>query len=220
MRVIAGREVYETVEELTHPHTTALLLLNVQNDYLAPNGVDSRRGDFREARTRRIVPNMRRILTRARARGVTVVLLRSSRAANPTLESPSSLRWRLMKRGYQEDERSTIRGTWGWQVIEALAPLPGEIVINKYRSSGFHGTELEIILGDRGITSLILVGVSTHGCVEATARDAELRDYYVTVVEDCVGSYDDTLHQAALVVMRSRYEVIDSARLLRAWKTR
>jgi nicotinamidase-related amidase len=125
----------------------------------------------------------------------------------------------FVKRGYREDELSTIEGSWGWQVMEALAPLPHEIVIDKRRPSGFHSTDLDAVLRKRAITSLIFMGVSTHGCVEATARDAELRDYYVTVVEDCVGAYDDTLHQAALVVMRSRYEVIDSARLLHAWNT-
>lgn len=217
MRVIAGREVCETIEELTRPRTSALVLIDVQNDYLGAGGLDERRGEFGEAHERGIVRNMRRVLGEAREKGVTVVFLRYSRRADHAFETPSTLRWMFVKRGYREDELSTVEGSWGWQVIDALAPRPGELVIDKRRPSGFHGTSLDALLRERGVTSVILTGVSTHGCVEATARDAELREYYVVVPEDCVGAYDESLHRAALVVMRSRYDVIDSERLIEAW---
>ena len=62
-----------------------------------------------------------------------------------------------------------------------------------------------------------LISGKSVGCVEASARDAELLDYYVVLLEDCVGAYNDSLHEAALTVMRSRYDVLDSTQLLQAW---
>src|SRR5690348_16381052 len=113
----------------------------------------------------------------------------------------------FVKRGYRESEQSTIEGSWGWQVIDDLAPAASDVLVDKRRPSGFHATPLDDILRQREIKTVIFTGVSTHGCVEATARDAELRDYYVVVLDDCVAAYSHELHQAALVVMRSRYDV-------------
>ena len=217
MRLIAGRPVCESIEELTQPDSSALVLVDVQNDYLGTGGLDERRGEFSEARARGIVPNTKMILERARKLGLFIVYLRYSRRADHSFESPSTLRWMFVKRGYKENERSTIEGSWGWQIIDELMPLDTEAIVDKRRASGFHKTDLDNKLRARGIKTVVFAGVSTHGCVEASARDAELLDYYVVLLEDCVGAYDDTLHQAALTVMRSRYDVFDSAQLLRAW---
>lgn len=217
MRVIGGKSVCETVEELARPHLSALVLVDVQNDYLGIGGLDERRGEFIEARARRIVPNIKTVLDRGRELGILIAYLRYSRRADHSYESPSTLRWMFVKRGYKEDELSTVEGSWGWQIIDKLKPLETETVIDKRRASGFYETNLDEVLRVRGVKTIILVGVSTHGCVEASARDAELRDYYVVLVEDCVGAYNDSLHEAALTVMRSRYDVLDSAKLLQAW---
>ena len=217
MRTIAGKRVCETLAELVEPRVSALVLVDVQNDYLGAGGLDEQRGEFGEARTRRIVPNMQRVLARARELGVMVVFLRYSRRSDHKFESPASLRWMFVKRGYREDEQSTIEGSWGWEVIDELKPVASDRLVDKRRPSGFHDTELDDILREREIKTLIFTGVSTHGCVEATARDAELRDYYVVVLDDCVAAYTDELHQAALVVMRSRYDVVGCEELLRLW---
>ncbi len=218
MRTIAGKVVYETIEELTRPSTTALVLVDVQNDYLAYGGLDARRGEFGEAVARGIVPNMKRILQRGRELHVLVVYVRYTRQADHRYESPATLRWMFVKRGYKENELSTVEGSWGWQILEELAPREGELIIDKRRPSGFYETALHAKLQEHGIESVILAGVSTHGCVEATARDAELRSYYVLPIADCMAAYDNALHEAALNVMRSRYDVIDSAQLLKAWR--
>jgi len=217
MRIIAGQPVCETVEELTRPQSSALVLVDMQNDYLGAAGIDRNRGEFSEAHARGIVPNAKRVLDRARSLGVSIVYLRYARQADHCHESPSTLRWMFVKRGYDESVQSTVEGTPGWQVIDELAPRVAEIVIDKRRPSGFFGTALDATLKARGVKTVIFAGVSTHGCVEATARDAELRDYYVVLLEDCLGAYRDELHQAALTVMKSRYDVFDAERLLRAW---
>lgn len=217
MRMIAGQAVCETVQELVDPRFAALVIVDLQNDFVGEGGVVERRGEGREAQLRGIVANTAAVVQSARHVGTTIVYLRYSRTADHKYESPASLRWMLMKRGYASDRVSAVEGTWGKEIVDALAPKAGDAVIDKRRSSGFFSTNLHDILRARKIRTIILAGVSTHGCVEATARDAELRDYYVVVLEDCVGSYNEDLHRAAIMVMASRYEVVSSRAVLGVW---
>lgn len=219
MRLIAGKAVCETLGELVNPQSAALVLVDLQNDLVGEGGIVDRRGEGREAKLRGLVPNTAEVVRRGREVGATIVYLRYSRTVDHKHESPASLRWMLMKRGFTADHVSAVEGTWGAEVISALAPMAGDTVIDKRRPSGFFGTDLDGILRARRIQTVILAGVSTHGCVEATARDAELRDYYVVLLEDCVGAYNDDLHRAAVAVMASRYEVVDSRVLLAVWSS-
>jgi nicotinamidase-related amidase len=217
MKKIAARAVCETLGEIVAPRATALLLVDLQNDFVSDDGLVMRRGEGREAKLRGVVANTATVLNAARERGVTVAYVRYSRTLDHRYESAASLRWTLMKRGYAADAVSAVEGTWGAEIVANLTPKATEIVINKRRASGFFGTTLQNELRARSIGTLLLAGVSTHGCVESTARDAELRDYYVVVLEDCVGAYSDALHEAALTVMRSRYEVVNSRAVLDEW---
>lgn len=217
MKTIAGHAVCETLEELLEPRSTALVLVDFQNDFVSDGGVVDRRSEGREAKHRGIVVNTAAVLEAARARGVAVVHVRYARTADHRFESAASLRWTRVKRGYAADAVSAVEGTWGAEIVASLAPRADEIVIDKRRASGFFGTPLENVLRARGIRTVVLAGVSTHGCVESTARDAELRDFYVVLLEDCVGAYSNVLHEAALTVMRSRYEVIGSRDALDMW---
>ena len=207
----------ETLEELLEPRSTALVLVDLQNDFVSEGGVVDGRSEGREAKHRGIVANTAAVLEAARGCGVAVVHVRYARTADHRFESAASLRWTLVKRGYAADAVSAVEGTWGAEIVASLAPGADEIVIDKRRASGFFGTPLESVLRARGIRTVVLAGVSTHGCVESTARDAELRDFYVALLQDCVGAYSDALHEAALVVMASRYEVISSRDALRTW---
>ena len=217
MKTIAGRAVCETLEELTDPHSTALLLVDLQNDFVADDGVVAGRGEGREVELRGVLANTLAVLQAARARGVVVAYLRYARTADHRHESPASLRWTVIKRGYEVGAVSAVEGTWGAEIAAPLAPAPGELVIDKRRASGFFGTALDEELRSRNVRTVILAGVSTHGCVEATARDAELRDYYVVVLEDCVGAYRNDLHASALTVMRSRYDVVPGRAVIETW---
>ena len=217
MKEIAARAVCETLGELVAPRSTALLLVDLQNDFVSDGGIVMRRGEGQKTKVRNIVANAAAVLRAAREHHVTVAYVRYGRTSDHRYESAATLRWTLMKRGYAADAVSAIEGTWGAEIAPDLAPEMGEIVIDKRRASGFFDTALHDELKARGIGTVVLAGVSTHGCVESTARDAELRDYYVVVLEDCVGAYSDALRQAALTVMRSRYEVVGSRDVLKEW---
>lgn len=217
MKNIAGQAVCETLEELVDPAATALVLVDFQNDFVGSGGVVARRGEGGEAKLCGLVDHTAAVVAAARERAVTVVYVRYARTADHRFESAASLRWTTVKRGYTTGTVSAVEGTWGAEIVSALAPKAGDIIIDKRRASGFFGTSLEELLRARDIRTLVLAGVSTHGCVEATARDAELQDYYVVLLEDCTGAYSDELHDAALIVMRSRYEVVTSGAVIEAW---
>jgi nicotinamidase-related amidase len=98
-----------------------------------------------------------------------------------------------------------------------VAPVAGELVVPKWRSSGFWGTSLDLLLRSNAIRSVIVTGCTTEGCVESTARDAMFNDYYVVIAEDCVASDDLAQHEASLLLMRHRFDVASGPEIARAW---
>jgi nicotinamidase-related amidase len=111
----------------------------------------------------------------------------------------------------------TIEGTPGQEIIAELTPEPGDLIVRKYRSSGFWGTNLDLLLRSNGIESVIVTGCTTEGCVESTARDALFNDYYVVLPEDCLASDDRRQHEASLFLMRHRFDVVSSDDILSCW---
>jgi nicotinamidase-related amidase len=92
------------------------------------------------------------------------------------------------------------------------------LVVRKYRSSGFWGTNLDMLLRSNGIKTVVMGGCTTEGCVESTARDAMFNDYYVVIAEDCVASDDKAQHEASLLLMRHRFDLASGSQLGRLWQ--
>lgn len=113
----------------------------------------------------------------------------------------------------------TVDGSEGQAVIPELAPIEGELLVRKYRSSSFWGTNLDMLLRSNGIQTLVMTGCTTEGCVESTARDAMFNDYYVVVAEDCVASDDREQHDASLLLMRHRFDVVASPEIISTWES-
>jgi ureidoacrylate peracid hydrolase len=110
------------------------------------------------------------------------------------------------------DHSSLVDGTAGVDIFKALAPAPGEHVIKKHRYSGFFGTDLDIILRQWGVKTVIISGTTTENCCHATARDALFRDYQVVFLSDTTGTFDypdvgqgalsaDQVHKATLTIL-------------------
>lgn len=220
MKVVRGTEVLETIEEIVDPKHTALLVIDIQNDNSSPKGVlASKGGDISWAR--RSVARVKTVLEEARRLGLVVIFTKQAFVRDGSLESGTLLRM-LHRKGWQavaEREEYELEGTWGSEVLDELEPRPGERQIVKYRSSSFIGTALDFVLKSRGIKTTVIVGMVTEGCVESTVRDANQYDYYPVVLSDCVWSGRQDLHEAALLVMSARYDVMPSDELLKVWRS-
>lgn len=218
MREFAGRQVYDTLEEIVAPEHTALLVVDMQKDFCEPTGVYGK-GGADTARIGAAVPTISRVLADARSAGVKRVFMRHTHEADLSNLSPARLSFYAMLYG-GSDPYHAIRGTWGHEIVDALAPEPGEAVIDKGRSSSFIGTSLDMVLRSNRIETVVVTGMATHACVESTARDAGFFDYYVVVVRDGVADYREDLHQASLLTMGQRVILVNSGDLKRCWAGR
>lgn len=172
---------------------TALLVVDMQNGFLDPTGSMARIGMPHEALTPSI-PGCTRLVELARAAGVPVIYTRYVYQAG--YADGGLLPHELMPAMIEAE--ALLVGTWDAEIVPALTPAPGEVVIDKSRPSAFYGTQLEPVLTSQGIRTLVMCGVTTNICIETSARDAGQRDYRVHVVSDAVAEYDATRHEVAL----------------------
>src|SRR5579883_146686 len=217
---IGSIDVLTTLEERVAPAHTALLVVDMQNDYCSPGGASDRNGrDVSSAQA--IIPPIARLVAAARTAGVRIVFLKYTVGPGEAgLSGPE-----IMRRGrIFANVESTIKGTWGHDIVDGIGYLPdSDLVIEKRRLSAFVGTELDHYLKGWAKT-VVVTGTVTQGCVETTVRDAACYDYYVAVPADCVATTTPELQAAGLASMRNflRYEeaITTSQRLIDIWSSR
>lgn len=213
MFTIWGKTVYQSLGELTEPTHTALVIVDVQNDFCHPDGYYGKNGKYLDD-ILKVVPKVSGLVDAARDAGVLVVWIQQTLLPDARADSPSWLRRRT--RGTAAPEW-TLEGTWGQDFMAPLKPRPDEPIVKKHRSSSFVGTPLDLLLRSNQIESLVICGVVTQGCVESTARDATFFDYYVTLIRDCVGTVDPKLHEASMLCQSTRYDFADSEEVIAEW---
>jgi len=218
---IDGKQVLTELHELVDPAHTALVLVDMQRDFVEPDGAFGRMGvDVRMYE--RMRPRLGRLLQAARQHGVLAVHVQMSTLPGRASDSPAQLRFNMrMHQSFRGDGpplRYAEVGSRGQEFVDDLRPADGEVVVAKWRSSGFWGTNLDLVLRSNGIRTVVVAGCTTEGCVESTARDAMFNDYYVVVPEDCVASDDSAQHDASLLLMRHRFDVVASDEVTQAWR--
>lgn len=214
MKMVLGRQVFDTLQEMVQPSHTAVLVIDMQNDFAHGDGASARCGQD-VSPVRAVIPHIRRLVEGARASGVLVVHIQNTTLENGRSDSPA---WLGFKTKYGKDPAYCMPGSWGHRLVEELQPASGEPMVHKYRSSGFTHTNLDHILRNSGIETVVCCGCITEGCVESTVRDASFHDYYTLVASDAVGSFTRKYHDASLMVMGSRYPVHEVDRYLEVWR--
>jgi nicotinamidase-related amidase len=217
---IEGKQVFTELEELVDPRHTALLVVDMQRDFCVPGWAFDRLGvDISMYPS--IIPRLARLIDGARAAEVPIVYVQMTVLPNRASESPAQIRFNLRlhlaSHGKLEPLQYAADGSEGQAIVDELAPQPGDLVVKKYRSSGFWGTNLDMLLRSNGIKCVVMTGCTTEGCVESTARDALFNDYYVVIAEDCVASDDQQQHEASLLLMRHRFDIATCPEILGIW---
>lgn len=166
----------------------ALMLCDMQNDYLKPP-----HGDYEKGKP--VIDNAVKLLEKARTLELPVIYTRRVYRKDGAHRSRT---YKLKNIVSYYKAPITVEGTWGVEVIDELRPLSTDIVVDKIRYSGFFSTALETILRARGITYLLMAGGTTNWGVEAGARDAEARDFVPIVISDATFGDTEELHKASL----------------------
>jgi nicotinamidase-related amidase len=214
VRVVAGKLVCESLEEVLEPTRCAVVVVDMQNDAILPEGKFARAGNDVSAMLE-ILPRCTGFIQEARALDVLVVHVRTVTLLHGRSDSPS---WLRAKASISGETEWFLEGTWGAEFCRGCEPVPGEPVVTKHRSSAFKSTDLDQVLRSSGIDTVVVIGEQTPGCVEATYRDAAYHDYYNVLVEDCVAAFDRELHEASLRIQRARHDVCRSDEAVAIWR--
>ncbi len=172
------------------PERTAVVLVDMQNAFASPGGMLDLAGiDVGPAAA--AVANARLLVDAARAAHIPVIYLvmgyapdQSNAGGEDSPNPRKELALCLMRERPELRGKLLTYGTWDFQIVDALTPHPGELVILKPRYSGFVGTTLDAELRSRGIRTLLMAGIASNVCVESTLRDAYFREYWPVMIED------------------------------------
>jgi nicotinamidase-related amidase len=182
---------------------TALVIIDMQRDFLEPGGFGAALGND-VSRLAGVIGPTRRMLDAARAAGLLVIHTREGHRPDLTDLSPAKKRrgrFPLTIGDPGPMGRILVHGEAGHDLVPLLAPIAGEPVIDKPGKGAFYATDLETILRNRGVTHLIVAGVTTEVCVNTTVREANDRGFDCLVLSDCTGSYFPDFHEQALAMI-------------------
>ena len=204
-----NRQIPNELSEIVDPALTILLVWDIQNDQAG--------GSFNKDALIRSAPPL--IEAAAKAKIKTVYTRQT-----PFLWKDEAPAW--IRRGMKDqkvDHPSKLKprrlhGSFGWNIMEPFKPRLEDTVIDKRRPTMFVGNEFETIMSNLGLTTIVMTGCTTDGGVEATVREGFNRNYFMVIPRDCVGTYTEEGHNAALKRMERFAEIVESEELIEIWR--
>ena len=207
-----------TLADKVDPQHAALLVVDVQNDFCAEGGAMHREGRDLSL-VQQMVPRLERLVEATRAAQVPLVWIRNvyTTAPNHYLSETWLEQARRRRKGAYVSIPVCEAGQWNGDFYQ-VRPRPDEVIVTKHRYGAFESTDLDLVLRSRGIRTVIMTGVATNVCVETTARQAFLRDYYVVFLSDCTATYSQAQHDATLFNIDQFFgEVAASEDVMACW---
>jgi nicotinamidase-related amidase len=208
---VAGK-YNRTMPEL-HPPKTALLVIDMINDYIHPEGAYGKQG-ISNPKVQDMVPRIVKLMEVCKQSGIPVIGIVHITHRNAG-GAPVDLGLMLAPRPFLR-QQGLGQGTWGTKIIDEIPQC--DFVIEKVRLNAFFQTSLDTLLRGLGVSTLLLAGIQTNYCVESTARAAWDLDYQFVVVEDCVTCFDPRLHQASLETLGNLGGVASSDYVIEVFK--
>lgn len=204
-----GRQIPNELKEIADPKRSALLVWDMQNDQAG--------GSFNKDE---LIRNAPPLIEAAAKAGIKTIYTRQT----PFLWKEEATVW--IRRGMKDQKVDhpsklkprRLRGSFGWNLMEPFKPRAEDVIIDKRRPTMFIGNEFETILSNLGLTTIVMIGCTTDGGVEATVREGFNRSYFMVVVRDCIGTYTEEGHNAALKRMERFAEIVDSKELIEIWR--
>ncbi|MHB2168873.1 cysteine hydrolase family protein [Alsobacter sp. R-9] len=192
------------------PARTALIVIDMQRDFIEPGGFGEALGND-VSRLAAIVPAVARLLALFRSKGWTVIHTREAHLPDlsdlpPAKRARGSAPVRIGDDGPMG--RLLVRGEPGNAILPAVAPIPGEIEIDKPGKGAFYATGLQAVLRERGITHLVFAGVTTEVCVQTSMREANDRGYECLLIEDATESYFPHFKSGAIEMITAQGAIV------------
>jgi ureidoacrylate peracid hydrolase len=198
-RQLSHVELLATMREKVDPRHAALLVIDMQNDFIADGGLIAQDGRDRTEAIR-LAERLPDFISAARKARVMVIFVRNIYTTDQNLFlSAAWLEQAVRKRkGGYTSIPVCAPGSWGGDFFGNVRPEPGDAIVSKHRYSAFHDTNLDTILRANGIRTVITTGVVSNVCVETTAREAFIRDYHVVLPRDGAAAYSVQDHEQTL----------------------
>lgn len=215
-----AREMLSTLVDKIAPKWTAVMVIDVQNDFVSPGGAFQRTGE--DITTEQaILPRIVGLIHVARENQVPVIFITSNYTTddNRYLSDVFLHQMKRKRTGRYFEVPVCSPGSWGAQLAPGLEVLAQDTVVVKHRYSAFVNTDLELRLRSQGVRTLLITGVSTSVCVESTTRHAHFLDYYNVILSDCCADYKSNLHEDALKRLDLHFgQVAESKEIIAMWQ--
>ena len=189
-------------ELVTPAGKTAIVVVDVQNDFCHPEGACAKGGADTSAALA-MIPTLARFLDAARGAGAKVIFVQKVHE-----DCTDSEAWTARSDG--RPAKTCRKGTWGTE-FTGIAPAAGDAVVASHRYSAFVNTRLDSVLRTFKTETLIMTGVATNVCVESTARHGYMLDYNIVFLSDCSAAYSQEAHDMTLENMRKHFGIVATA---------